>query len=519
MSGAASDAPNGRSYAVSVPKGYRVGPWEVREPIASGAFGSVYAARRAGGGGGDRGGAGDGDVAGARTTQQAGKGAGKRSRKGAGERAGKGAGDGAAEKTVAVGGSAVVGSAVADGGTGPLPRHAALKFLPTGTRTPRQLHHLRELADREQELLKRLRSPRLIRMYEALTVDDPEHPELDGATVLVLERAEGSMDALLDRSATPGSGPALLAQVCEGLHQLHHAGWVHGDLKPANILLMKDGSARLGDFNLAAELEGTHAYSPAFSTPDYTPPELLWAEIGVRGQQIRPTADIWAFGVLAHLVLTGSLPLPGATAEARRDAVVRYARGTDELRLSPELPPDWREIITDCLAPTHAERAPYDAASLLRRVEQVAGTARSARLPRLRPRRWRRPVLAAAVAVAVLSAATVTVTYALRDSDTVVAAPPTCEKPAVYEDSTYGRGYTAGWSGTWDFAIKQGEGGSQVRELQCLLKHLHGFTGIGVDGEFGPLTDAAVVAFQKREGLSADGEVGPNTWRALRTRD
>ncbi len=36
------------TYAVPVPKGYRVGAWEVREPIATGAFGSVYAGRRTG---------------------------------------------------------------------------------------------------------------------------------------------------------------------------------------------------------------------------------------------------------------------------------------------------------------------------------------------------------------------------------------------------------------------------------------------------------------------------------------
>jgi serine/threonine protein kinase len=41
---------------------------------------------------------------------------------------------------------------------------------------------------------------------------------------------------------------------------------VHGDLKPANVLLMADGSVRLADFNLAAEMDGTHAYSPAFAT-------------------------------------------------------------------------------------------------------------------------------------------------------------------------------------------------------------------------------------------------------------
>lgn len=440
----------GQPHAVPVPKGYRVGPWEIREPLASGAFATVYTAR-------------------------------------------------------------LVGDAKPD-----LPRRAALKFLPTGTRTPRQLRHLRELAEREVELLGRLRAPRLIRMYDTLTVDDPDHPELDGATVLVLEQAEASLDVALDRTPAPDSGPALLAQICEGLHQLHHAGWVHGDLKPANVLLMKDGTVRLADFNLAAEMEGTHAYAPAFATPDYTPPELLWSEMDERGTRIRPTADIWAFGVLAHVVLTGAFPLPGGNTEARADSATRYARGAEELRLSPQLPEVWREIVGDCLAPTHEERA-ADAAALLRRVEEAAGTSRSARLPRLRPRKWRRPVLVAAIVAALLGTATVTYTYALRDETPAASAPPTCEKPTMYADETRGRGYTAGWNNTWDFVIRQGDGGSQVREAQCLLKHLHGITEVGeVDGDFGPLTHAAVVTFQKRAGLDADGIVGPNSWRALR---
>jgi hypothetical protein len=279
------------------------------------------------------------------------------------------------------------------------PARAALKLLPTGTHTPRQLRHLRELAEREVALLSRLRSPRLIRMHDALTVDDPAHPELDGATVLVLEEARGSLDTLLSGGPPPRQGPALLVQICEGLHQLHGAGWVHGDLKPGNVLLMADGTARLGDFNMAAEMEGTHAYSPAFATADYTPPELLWSEIGERGMRIRQTADIWAFGVLAHLVLTGSFPLPGGTPTARRDAMVRYARGEEELRLSPGLPALWREIVRDCLARTHEERAPHDAASLLRRTSQAA----AGRLPRRR--RVRRPVLAAAAGVLALAVA------------------------------------------------------------------------------------------------------------------
>ncbi|MET9330323.1 protein kinase [Streptomyces cellulosae] len=329
------------TYAVPVPKGYRVGAWEVREPIATGAFGSVYAGRRTGGGG--------------------------------------------------------------DG-----PRNVALKFLPTGTRTPRQLHHLRELAEREVDVLRRLKQPHLVRMFETLTVDDPGHPELDGATVLALEKAEGSLAALLDASPRPGAGPRLLTQICEGLAQLHRAGWVHGDLKPANVLLMTDGSVRLADFNMAAELEGTHAYTSAFSTPDYTPPELLWSEIGERGRQIRGSADVWAFGVLAHLVLTGVFPLPGATPAARRTAAAAYASGTDELRLSPELPDAWREIVRACLSRTHAERIGVE--ELLRRVRDAAGAGRPFRLPRLLPAR-RRSRRAVAVSAALATAAVAVLGY------------------------------------------------------------------------------------------------------------
>lgn len=330
-------------YAVPVPKGYRVGGWEVREPIATGAFGSVYEARRT---------------------------------------------PSPAELPSATALDTELPTAATPDAE--LPTTAALKFLPTGTRTPRRLTHLRELAERELELLSRVRSaPRLIRLYETLTVDDPARPELDGATVLVLEKAEDSLAGLLSRAPCPGAGPALLAQICEGLAQLHRAGWVHGDLKPANVLLMKDGSARLADFDMAAELEGTHAYTPAFSTPDYTPPELLWSEIGERGRRIRPSADIRAFGVLAHLVLADAFPLPGGTPSARRDAAVAYARGTDELRLSPRLPEAWREIVRDCLARTHQDRVGGEA--LLRRVAAAAGTGRrSGRLPRLFARRGRR---------------------------------------------------------------------------------------------------------------------------------
>jgi serine/threonine protein kinase len=252
----------------------------------------------------------------------------------------------------------------------------ALKFVPTGTLTPRRLGHLAEMARRELALYDRLSHPRLIRLLETHTVDDPGHPELDGATVLVMERAAGSLGALLRRG---GGGPVpdaprLLIEICEGLEHLHTSGWVHGDLKPGNILIMADGSARLADFGLAAELDGTHAYMPPIGTPDYVAPERRNEPVGEQGAAVRTTADIWALGVMAHQVLTGRLPFTGSTERARRAEVEAFAAGRGELALSPALSPPWHKLIEDCLAAEHRRRGRHDAANLLARLRALAGT-------------------------------------------------------------------------------------------------------------------------------------------------
>lgn len=62
--------------------------------------------------------------------------------------------------------------------------------------------------------------------------------------------------------------------------------------------------------------------------------------------------------------------------------------------------------------------------------------------------------------------------------------------------------------------LRQGDFGADVQRLQQALQR-QGFSPGGADGSFGPQTRAAVVAFQRAKGLSADGVVGPATWRAL----
>jgi peptidoglycan hydrolase-like protein with peptidoglycan-binding domain len=62
--------------------------------------------------------------------------------------------------------------------------------------------------------------------------------------------------------------------------------------------------------------------------------------------------------------------------------------------------------------------------------------------------------------------------------------------------------------------ISQGATGDAVKRLQRALRRTPN-TGLAVDGDFGPATEAAVKEFQQGNGLTVDGIVGPNTWNAL----
>ncbi|GGW97958.1 serine/threonine-protein kinase [Streptomyces lomondensis] len=277
---------------------------------------------------------------------------------------------------------------------------AAVKVLPTGALGPGQRAALGELVAREVRFSAEADHPNLVRTHAVCTVEAPELPALDGAIALVMDRAEASLKDVLDAAGTGRSidgADRVLRGVAAGLAHMHAAGWVHGDLKPANVLLGPDGQVWLADFGLAAELDGTHAHLPPLGTLDHLPPEWWSQRTGTEGAVVRPTADIWAFGVLAHQVLTGGLhPFPGATARARSLAAQAYARGTAPLRLDAGLDDDLRRLIADCLAPDHATRLPHTAAGVAARVEALTGGARRGR---------RRLVPAAAAGLAVLTAA------------------------------------------------------------------------------------------------------------------
>ncbi|MGW5619164.1 protein kinase domain-containing protein [Streptomyces sp. NPDC003877] len=279
----------------------------------------------------------------------------------------------------------------------------AVKVLPTGSLGPGQRAALGELVAREVRFSAEADHPHLVRTHAVCTVEAPELPDLDGAIALVMDRAEASLKDVLDAAVTGGpidAAARVLRGVAAGLAHMHAAGWVHGDLKPANVLLGEDGQVWLADFGLAAELDGTHAHLPPLGTLDHLPPEWWSQRTGTEGAVVRPTADIWAFGVLAHQVLTGGLhPFPGATARARSLAAQSYARGTAPLRLDAGLDEELRRLIADCLAPDHTARLPHTARAVADRIERITGGP---------ARRRGRLVPAVAAGLVVATAATLT---------------------------------------------------------------------------------------------------------------
>lgn len=140
------------------------------------------------------------------------------------------------------------------------------------------------------------------------------------------------------------------SRLAAALAHAHERGIVHGDLKPANILLRNDGEPALIDFNLAQDI-ATKQTEIVGGTLPYMAPEQLQALVR-RQPTATPAADIFSFGVIIYELLEGRLPFPIAASTAEIDV-------TSALAKLQETVPSWstksgtpgmRAIVKKCLA-------------------------------------------------------------------------------------------------------------------------------------------------------------------------
>lgn len=173
----------------------------------------------------------------------------------------------------------------------------------------------------------------------------------DGHLYLVFEYVDGpSLAALLSRNASLAFPRALrvLEPVADGLEAAHAAGLVHGDVRPSDILVAADGSAKLKGLGFAALARGTLARVSRLEVPgrfDFMAPER---EIGAPD----PSSDTYALAACFYLMLTGRPPFAGPDALAAK----RAGRFVPPRALAPALPAGMDMLFKTALAADPAVR-------------------------------------------------------------------------------------------------------------------------------------------------------------------
>ncbi len=191
---------------------------------------------------------------------------------------------------------------------------------------------------REARAAARVDHPNLVSVFDV--------GEDDAGPYLVMEFVDGP--SLASATVPAGEVAAIGAQVAAALAALHEAGIVHGDVKPANILMAR-GGVKLTDFGIArADDDATLTQEGmVYATPQYAAPETL------AGHERSAAADVYALGAVLHELVTASRwnPTAGST------------------QVMPPAP--WPAVFDAALAPDPARRP---SASALRSQLAALGT-------------------------------------------------------------------------------------------------------------------------------------------------
>lgn len=272
-------------------------------------------------------------------------------------------------------------------------------------------------------------------LHEARAASGLSHPhicvvyevgEADGRTFIAMEYVDGKpLSELIPVNGLPADNVMRYgAQIADALTHAHDRGVIHRDLKSSNIIVTKDGLAKVVDFGLARRMTMASPDMPTSSnvvdastgmagTLGYMAPEVL------RGEPATVSSDLWGLGVLLYEMSAGRLPFTGRTAFELTSAILQGAVPP----LPASVPSGVRGIIALCLAREAGER--YRSAGEVRAALQAVRSDSTSVVPDLaEPRRAAQSTATWSVAAALLLVGVVAAAFFLRGAFTRDATPP-----------------------------------------------------------------------------------------------
>jgi len=200
---------------------------------------------------------------------------------------------------------------------------------------------------REARVVGQLSHPNIITLHDMGIEEATQTP------YLVMEFIDGGpLDRILEKGTLPlPRACAWIAQAAEALDIAHKRGVIHGDVKPANILITADGKVKITDFGMARVAKREARDSALLGTPAYWCPEQIMG----RPQDAR--SDIFSLGVVLYELLTGTRPFD---AESLQGICNRVLSSTPNAvsQLQPSVPAAFDEIVSACLAKNPESRVP-----------------------------------------------------------------------------------------------------------------------------------------------------------------
>jgi serine/threonine protein kinase len=227
---------------------------------------------------------------------------------------------------------------------------------------------------REAQIIGRLTHPNIVALH-----DVGVNPE--GLPYLVMEYVDGkTLESTLSAGALPLERAVVWGMdLAAALARAQQCNIIHGDVKPANVLITKDGQVKLGDFGIARFATQMSGSGTLMGTPAYLSPEQI------QGQKQDARSDLFSLGIILYQMTTGLRPFSGTSVSAVCAQIVS-ANPAPPSYHNPALPPEFDHVVMRCLAKNPADR--YASAEALSASLFPFAAGRSAVAMPTRPRSW-----------------------------------------------------------------------------------------------------------------------------------